>query len=251
MPSRLHEGMTRTQSPGRGGLQGGRTALLTLLAALLILTFGWAVVSVIGGDGSREARAQTSEGGGSDEIAQTEPAPEGDAGAGGDDSGGDPYAAFGEPRNPFAMVVEPAAEEGGGETTAAGDDGGDGSSGGTTATNDNSGSAPNPGSDSTGDSADDGSSQSQDDTGASGQDSGTGGGTVSGPNGEQVDCGNPADDFERILCEERRGGASDAGSGSQESGEQQQGEPGSGGSGRSGAGEPTESFRNGGGGALK
>lgn len=249
MPSRrhgtLHEGMTRGATRPRGG----RVALAALMAALLVLALGWAAVSTLGGD--REARAQSS-GGGSDELAQAEPAPEDEAQ---DDSGGQSepsYEAFGEPRNPFALVVEPAEEGGTTETEdgaaqeAAADGGNDNTSSSTTA-EDTTGSPDNNGPGGNGAEREPFGS-----TAPGGQTPNSPGrGVITGPNGERVDCGDPADEFEQLLCEDRRGGFSsangEAGAGSGGG----QGPPGSGGSGRSGAGEPAEQFRNGGGGFVK
>lgn len=243
MPSRpngeLHEGMTR----GAARQRGGRTALAALVAALLVLALGWASLSTLG---DREARAQSSDGGsgGPGELAQAAPedGPEGAPGGESEPS----YAAFGEPRNPFALVVEPAEEEtASDEAQPAGDD-----------TPENGGDADDDtaGSQDTGGFNDNGAvrqpfgSTSPGNQAPAGQSPGNQN-VITGPNGERVDCGNPADEFEQLLCEDQREGFSASGGDDTVSG--QQGPPGSGGSGRSGAGQPAEEFRNGGGGVVK
>lgn len=260
MSGRINEGMSRTRRPHgsvRAGRDRGRVALAALLALLLLLTLGW--VSVLGGDDGREAQAQSS-GSESEGAVQSE----GDAGTIPDR---DPdYAAFGEERNPFSPVLSQAetddtaaeADTGGGGAEAdantdgngaesrTGNEGGpsakagdgtdttDDTTGGQTATNQNG--------------ANDGNNTAQPPTGGDpAKDN-----TVTAPNGDQVDCGNPEDEFERVICEDERNGGGDGGNGGGGDGADQtgsgggQGPPGSGGSGRSGTGEPTDDFRNGG-----
>lgn len=244
MPSRLHEELHEGMTRGAARQRGGRTALAALVAALLVLALGWASLSTLG---DREARAQSSDGGsgGSGELAQAAPedGPEGAPGGESEPS----YAAFGEPRNPFALVVEPAEEEtASDEAQPAGD-----------ATPENGGDADDDdtaGSQDTGGFNDNGAvrqtfgSTSPGNQAPAGQSPGNQN-VITGPNGERVDCGNPADEFEQLLCEDQREGFSASGGDDTVSG--QQGPPGSGGSGRSGAGQPAEEFRNGGGGFVK
>lgn len=249
--SRLHEGLHEGMTRSAGRRRGGRAALAALLAALLLLALGWAALSALGGD--HEARAQSS-GEDSGELAQAAPEDSAEDGSGG---GSEPsYEAFGEPRNPFALVVEPAeeAEEStpedqpeGDATTQAGDDNAsDTTSGDDTTSSQDNGSGDNGGARQPFGSPAPG-GQNPDPPRRNTQQSTQE--IITGPNGERVDCGNPADEFERIICEEERRGGFSAGGG--EAGSGGQGPPGSGGSGRSGVGEPAEEFRNGGGGFVK
>lgn len=253
MPTRLHEELHEGMTRGPACQRSGRTALAALVATLLVLALGWASLSMLG---DREARAQNSDGGSGGSGKLTQAAPEdGPEGASGGES--EPsYAAFGEERNPFSPIVAQADDDGRGEETE-----GD-------AANDESRATAS----SEGASATANSEEATADQGAGGDDSvsaqDTGGfnnngavrqpfgstspgnqNVITGPNGERVDCGNPADEFEQLLCEDQREGFSASGGDDTVSG--QQGPPGSGGSGRSGAGQPAEEFRNGGGGFVK
>lgn len=277
MPSsRLHEGMTRTQSPSRRVSTGRRAAMLASLAVLLLLVLVWAIFSTSVGPGSREARAQN-----------PDPSDEPEKAAQGDDSldpgsgGGEEYAAYNY-KDPFTRVVPLAGQEGdlgdnnGGSGGENGDDRGNVNSDGSTGGED-SGKAKNPSSQNHGTQMDRDEAGSMGDSEQSGTDmlpeSGNGssasagssssgvGGSGSGLDSAEesnlggtgegdVDCADPEDDFERLLCEEEEAGATPGGSGPAEPGGLRD-EGRYGGSGRSGAGEPAETFRNGGGPPLK
>jgi len=253
--------MPRTQSPktASGGLRKSllaRSVLpLMLLAGIATLALGWTALSSTG-SGGKEARAQVS---GQDsaadrELAQAQP-PDDDRDASGG-AGEEDYAAFGNRENPFDPVVEFASEddgdagEGGGGSGNGGDGGvedstGDGGENTSTGGVGDPDVEPTPSGDITG--------QPPRNGDANGDGSANGDGDiVIGPNGERVDCGNPVDEFEFVICEEELGEEPDSATpGTAPQGGQPQGVPGSGGSGRSGAGETADDFRNGGGGALK
>lgn len=236
MKSKLYEGMTRTQSPRRGE-PSLRLAALSLLCASLLLALGWAAFSPLDERDGQQAQAQT-------------PEPEPSAAEENPDQQDEPsYAAFGESKDPFALVVQ-RAEEGGG---AEGED--------SSASADETGSQTQPAGDEMEDQErttleDDNDSRSGDDAqqrttssappaggGAAG-----GSGSTAGSGAGNVNCQNPADEFEEILCEEGATGATpEAAGGTAWSGDTGEVEDDRyGGSGRSGAGEPTETFRNGG-----
>lgn len=245
MPSRLHEGMTRTRSPR--GKASPRAAYLTLAAAALLLALGWAVVSLTGAPETREAQAQTS--------GPEDPGP----GGGSDNELEEPsYESFGERRDPFALVVEEAAE---GEDMNGGEEDPEGADQDTTGEDDEEGATPP---DDQTESPDDGAStdDSEQNQGSDGE-GGSGAPGGSGAVQEDVDCEDPADQFEQVLCEERESGSAaddpgaaqpvpddrDGDSPAADDGDAAKAgsdDDGFGGAGRSGAGEPTESFRNGG-----
>ncbi len=236
MTSRLHEGMTRTQPPRSGPPL--RVAALIALCAATLLILGWAVFSPLGGTGEHQAQAQT-------------PAPDRELGAGANAGEEEPsYEAFGEPRSDLFTPIVPLANEDGsgdgadnGDGAANGDgsgspqgtggedlDGGS-SSNGTSTGNDN---------DSLNSNGNSGNSQ-QNTTSSAPQPNG---GAAAGSDAGNVNCQNPEDDFEELLCEEGAGGSTDDRTGSAPPGGMDDDRDG--GSGRSGAGEPTDTFRNGG-----
>jgi len=248
--------MPRTQSPktASGGLRKSllaRSVLpLMLLAGIATLALGWTALSSTGSSG-KEARAQVSgrDSAADREIAQVQ-APDDDRDASGG-AGEEDYAAFGDRENPFDPVVDFASAEGEDGRAEAGTGDARASAnaqtpGGPEAEANNGGNGGSPAGDITGgDDASNNTAQSPPNVGTNGE--GHGDDIVIGPNGERVDCGNPVDEFEFVICEEELGEEPDSAT----PGTAPQGVPGSGGSGRSGAGETADDFRNGGGGALK
>lgn len=238
MSSRLHEDMTRTHSPSRTGPPLRAAALITLCAATLLI-LGWAVFSPLGGTGEHQAQAQTPE------------PEEGSGGTSGEGEDEPSYEAFGEQKNPFARVVQAKTEDSGnGEQDGSGDTG----NGGNAANGEGSNFQPQ----STDDEMTDVDPSAPGDDNGSLNDNGNNddspqgttsvpppnGGSAAGSGAGDVNCQNPADDFEELLCEEGAGGSTDDRTGSVPPGgiDDDLG----GGSGRSGAGETTDTFRNGG-----
>lgn len=237
MTSRLHEGMTRTQSPPGSG-SPLRVAALTALCAATLLILGWTIFSPTSGTGEHQAQAQT-------------PAPEeSPSGASGEGEDEPSYEAFGERRsNLFTPVVSLANEEGS-ENEDSNDDSANGddqvSRQGTGEEDLDSDSSPN--GTSTGN--DNGSLSGDDENASQGTTSSAppaNGGAAGSSGAGNVDCQNPEDDFEELLCEEGAGGSTDDRTDSAQPGGRGEIEDDrDGGSGRSGAGEPTDTFRNGG-----
>lgn len=240
MRSRLHEGMTRTQSPPRSGSPLRVAALITLCAATL-LALGWAVFSPLGGTGEHQAQAQaqpsgTQEGSGGVQEEVPEKA----------------YAAY-EYKNPMDISrVAQSKTEDTGQTENGDGNGNDGvndaeGSGGNGAYDEdpNQATENNKTKELNGDAA-----TPQEDNGPSG--------TVTGQQQQTLEASPPAprtpdtggvtpavanceglQGMQKLICEDAQGSAQPGGSGEIESDRD-------GGSGRSGAGETTDTFRNGG-----
>lgn len=232
MTSRLHEGITRTQSPPRTGSPLRLAALIALCAAVL-LALGWTIFSPTSGTSQHQAQAQT-------------PEPQGGSvGPSGDEEDDASYAAFGDRRsNLFTPVVPPANEEGsegennndedtdgtGSQTQPAGDEIEDQDR---ATLDDDNGSRSGDGDD----------TQQRTTSSAPPPNDGAAAGSGAG----NVNCQNPEDDFEEILCEEGApGSGSDRTTSERPGGRGELEDDRDGGSGRSGAGEPTDTFRNGG-----
>ena len=233
MTSRLHEGMTRTQSPPRTGSPLRLTALIALCAAVLLI-LGWAVLSPLGGTGEQQAQAQTSGTG------------EGPSGTPGEEE--EPsYEAFGEQKNPFARVVQAKTEDSGNGGQSGGENTGNnegGTDGPVSRAQQPAGNEPEDQDRATLD--DDNGDDARQRT-APPAPPPENGGTAAGSGAGDVNCQNPTDDFEELLCEESApGSGGDRTTSAQPGGSGEIEDDRDGGSGRSGAGEPTDTFRNGG-----
>ena len=241
MTSRLHEGMTRTQSPSRSSSPLRAAALISLCAATLLI-LGWAMFSPLGGNGEHQAQAQEPQGspGGEESSVGVQ-----------EEEFEEAYAAY-DYKNPFDLnrVAQPKTEN---TMESANDDNGD--------ANDNQQSQPSddeiedmngappagnkgelPAPDNGEDSGNEGPGTQQrsiqENTAAQPEDTPPANGGTTLPGTEDVNC-EGLRGMQKLICKDEQGGSQPGGSGEIEDDRD-------GGSGRSGAGEPADTFRNGG-----
>lgn len=236
MSGKLHEGMTRTQTSVPAPRRGHAT-LYALLLAVTMVALIWAVVALLG-EGGPEARAQTA-GGGSEELAQS-PSTDNEKAVVGEREPS--YQAFGQKQDPFDPVVSQA--ETGNATAEAG--AGDGSTKARSSTDNGNGGATAQEQAARGQRGGTGTPQNSADSGANG---------ATSQNLNQAPTSTNCEKFKgfaRVTCEGEQNvagpAANNGGNGASPGGQRVVPQ---GGAGRSSVDEPTQTFRNGGGGVLK